>query len=727
MLKKYIVPLMVVFSVPLVFCFLSCPTGKVINKNEGGKILILQAYGTGNNSGGAVSRSFVELYNTSNRAVNLSGYSLSYAAGSKLADFASSDQDWEQIFLEGTIPSKGSFLIAGAEKNTASVRLKIESWDIQYDDFILSDSAFKVALVQSEDEIFVQNPFNDGSGNKIKGYVDMLGTRTSNEYRIMGYETLPALGINNSAAARRMSLTDTDKNSADFTAINYSLDGISDPELAVYKPRASVDGAWNPFGKIKEPQPEEDDNTLLILQIGAATNGNISRSFVELYNMGNKPVNLEGYTLQFATGYSVNSNWISDPAAGPSSDGAWKIISLSGKTILPYHSFLILGEAQATATEDYPPALDFLNNYGDINQSQSRFNLSNRTLKVALVKRTTALTVENPYDTGGGNKVPDYVDMVGAVNSPNEDMIRGYETAPLQNLSKQVSLRRRSLTDTDNNRLDFEAIRYSSFVKDRPDPEMFDLYRPKNHAYGPWDPFADISTTKKLMILQVFGTTTTNDSAPSHSFIELYNNTDAAINLGTYSVHYANGKSSLQGSFPPWSKINLSGSIPAKSSYLILGKQMVDNATIADNSTTNGRLDLTKVTADINVPDFILSNRSYKVALMSNQNNLFPVSPWGDSACIDLTSAINTGAAASDPGMDSVDAAKGAADLAAVNAATAGSSTISKQKAWRRTSLVINDETLYDFKSISYKNIAEEDILIYSPRTTKDGSYRPQF
>ena len=724
MLKKLLVPLTGFFSILFSLFFLSCPIDDDIVK-EGGKILILQAYGTGNNSGGSVNSSFVELYNTSNRAVNLSGYSLYYADGTRLADLAGSDQDWEQIFLEGTIPSKGSFLIAGAEKNTASPRLKIESWDIKYDDFILSDSAFKVALVQSEDEIFVQNPFDVGSGNKVKGYVDMLGARTSYEYRIMGYETTPVLGINNSASARRLNLDDTDKNSTDFTAINYSLDGINDLELAAYRPRASIDGAWNPFRSIIEQPPEEDDNTLLILQIGAATNGSISRSFVELYNMGNKPVNMEGYSLQYATGYSVNSNWVPDPAAGPSSDGTWRVISLSGKTVMPRHSFLILGEAQATATEDYPPALDFLNNYGDINQS--RFNLSNRTFKVALIKRTTALTVENPFNTGDGGKVPDYVDMVGAVNSPDEDMIRGYETSPLQNLSKQVSLRRRSLTDTDNNRLDFEAVRYSSFVKDMPDPEKFDLYRPKNHAYGPWDPFADIGTTKKLMILQVFGTPTTNDSAPSHSFIELYNNTDAEINLGTYSVHYANGKSSLHDSFSNWTKINLSGSIPAKGSYLILGKQMVDNATIANNSTTNGRLDLTKVTADINVPDFIMSNRSYKVALMSNQNNLFPSSPWGDSACIDLTSAINTGADASDPGMDAIDAAKGDADLAAVNSATAGSSTISKQKAWRRTSLVINNETLFDFRSISYRNIAEEDILIYSPRTTKDGSYRPQF
>ena len=714
MFKKCFVPLTAFFSLLFALYFLGCPIVDVENGGKG-KILILQAYGSGNNSGGTVSHSFVELYNTSNTAVNLSGYSLYYAAGDSSSGVTGSDQEWEQIPLDGTIPSRGSFLIAGAEKNTVSSRLKIESWDIK-EDFILSDSAFKVALIKSmQYEIPVQNPFNDGNGKKIDGYVDMLGA-LSETVGIMGYETSPVSGINNSRAVRRINLNDTDRNATDFTLIDYSIDGISETELAAYMPRTSVDGAWNPFAEIKDPIEEE--NTLLILQIGAATNGNISRSFVELYNMGNTPVNLEGYSLQYATGYSVNSNWVTDPAASPTSDGTWRIISLGGRTVLPRHSFLVLGEAQATATEDYPPALDFFNNYGDINQT--RFNLSNRTLKVALVKRTNALNMENPFDIGDGSKVSGYVDMVGAINSSDEDMIRGYETAPVQNLTKQVSLRRRSLSDTDNNRLDFEAVRYASFVKDMPDPEVFELYRPKNHAYGPWDPFADIGTTKKLMILQVFGTPTINDSAPSHSFIELYNNTDYAINLGTYSVHYANGISSLQDSVSPWTKINLSGSVPAKSSYLILGKQMVDNATIAGNST-NGRLDLTRITADINVPDFVMSNRSYKVALMSNQNNLSAANPWGDSACIDLTSAINT---APD---DSIDAAKGDSDLASVNAARSGSSTISKQKAWRRPNLIVRDLTLHDFRSVSYRNISVEEISIYRPRSTNDGAYEPQF
>jgi hypothetical protein len=147
---------------------------------------------------------------------------------------------------------------------------------------------------------------------------------------------------------------------------------------------------------------------------------------------------------------------------------------------------------------------------------------------------------------------------------------------------------------------------------------------------------------------------------------------------------------------------------------------MVNAATIGDE-TTNGRLNLTMVTADLNVPTFSMSNRSYKVALMSTRANIAAANPWGDPACVDLTSAINTS------GADSIDAAKGTADLAAVNAATGGSSTISKQRSWRRTSLTNTGSTLSDFRSIHYVNVDDADMAKFRPRATSNGAWNPGF
>jgi hypothetical protein len=226
-------------------------------------------------------------------------------------------------------------------------------------------------------------------------------------------------------------------------------------------------------------------------------------------------------------------------------------------------------------------------------------------------------------------------------------------------------------------------------------------------------------STEGLMILQVFGMHANNDSAPTHSFIELYNNSNAAIPLNTFSVHWANGLSTNNNAPAEkdvWHRINLTGSIPAKSSYLILGPQVVTTF-----SGTNGRLDLSTTTADLVSSTFLMSNRSYKVALMSNQADLALANPWGDAACIDLVSAINTA------GTDSVNAAKGATDLNAVNGASGGANTISKQKSFRRKSLTVSNVTLTDFTSQQYSTLNDSDIAKFRPRNSAAGSYTPQF
>jgi len=452
------------------------------------------------------------------------------------------------------------------------------------------------------------------------------------------------------------------------------------------------------IGAIEPPPPP-----ILILQAGASTNGAVSHNFVELYNAGNDTVDLSAYSLQYANG-------------GNPTDSAWTVINLSG-TLPKNHSYLILGNKWSGTRSDTAKFDDITDNSGDVNAS---FALSNDGFKVVLMSNQTQLTDENPFNiNGSGIKAPGYVDMLGAVNGTSKPL-HGFETAVMTKISKQQTARRTSLVDTDNNNDDFTNIDY------RTTGNVKEYQYPKNKAYGAWDPFEEPTAPPPppplptgLMILQVFGMHSNNDSAPTHSFIELYNNSDAAIPLNTFSVHWANGLSTNNNAPAEkdvWHKINLTGSIPARSSYLILGAQVV---TIF--SGTNGRLDLTTVTADLNEPTFLMSNRSYKVALMSNQLDLTESNPWGDAACIDLVSAINTA------GTDSVTAAKGAVDLTAVNAASGDPSTISKQKSYRRTGLTVSGVTLNDFTSKLYNKIDLDDIAKFRPRTTADGIYTPQF
>jgi hypothetical protein len=572
----------------------------------------------------------------------------------------------------------------------------------------------------------------DENGTTAEGYIDMVGMANAylTEDLIFGFETLPTRA-SASEAARRKSLEDTDNNSEDFTAARYRNTMTEDVFEAVH-PRNSSTGKWEPFPKepeqegpfVEASEPDHLTGKLLIMQAYGSDSGaaGVSHSFVELYNATNAAIPLTGITLYYADGTTVSA---ANAPSTATADPAWKAIALTN-SIPAKGSYLILGPKQSPTAARHQIA----DNYGDINNSN--FTLSNRAFKVALIRSTDTLTAQNPFDMDGeGATAAGYIDMLGSANEyQTRDLIFGFETAPARN-SGSVAARRTSLDDTDDNSADFEELDYR--VANGMTNEKLDVRKPRNATItaSGWDPFAEPATTPStegLMIFQVFGTgATENDSASTHSFIELYNNSDAEILLSAFSVHYADGISSGNPTVAAWTKIDLTGSIPAKGSYLILGKQMVTYGQ-SQTATTNGNLDFTgqfvsgtATTPDLSVPTFVLSNRSYKVALMSNQSAITVANPWESVACVDLVSAINTS------GTDSVDAAKGTTDLSAVNAASGGSRTISKQKSWRRTSLTVSTVTLTDFASKQYSSLSATDIVKFRPRTKASGTWTPEF
>ena len=290
------------------------------------------------------------------------------------------------------------------------------------------------------------------------------------------------------------------------------------------------------MGCTDEPKKDDTRNSVsaqgkvIILQAYGSSSdaAGASHSFVELYNISAEAINLSGIGLYYAAGTTVSSGGTNTATQ----DGEWNRISLDGKTIPAKGSFLILGAKQsATARYQIP------DNYGDINDAN--FTLSNRAFKVALLESTAPLTAQNPYNNG--KPVSGYIDMVGAANDyQGRDLIFGFEKAPARN-SASEAVRRADLKDYDNNSTDFIAARYAS---DGMSAEMLEARQPRNSSVSTWDPFALPvigAGSPKLMILQVFGMHANNDSAPTHSFIELYNNTNGTIDLSTYSVHWANG------------------------------------------------------------------------------------------------------------------------------------------------------------------------------------------
>ncbi|MCL2763646.1 MAG: lamin tail domain-containing protein, partial [Treponema sp.] len=396
-----------IFALLVAMCFLSCPDGNEDRKKGNsieagapdelaGELLILQAYGATAGAAGA-SHPFVELYNTTNAPINLSGITLYYANGIRGA--VTLDGPWKMIPLTGTIPAKGSFLVLGPRISTDS-RLQIANGygDINDNNFVLNHRSYKIAIIRNTLPLDADNPFNmNGSGAKAAGYIDMVGAvyPPGGNDNIFGYETAPVL-FSVSEAIRRKNLNDTNNNAGDFMAMQYAAGGLSDEEVAERKPRNASVGAWDPFpessgGPTVAGPPSPFAGSLLIFQVGAATDGAITRSFVELYNNTDNPINLSTYSLQY--GNAVGTDWT--------------IINLTG-TIPAKGSYLVRGPL-GTITSDSRLYIDVAD------QTIDDFVLSNRNYKVALMANQQQLTVANPFVMTGGTAAG-YVDLVGARN-----------------------------------------------------------------------------------------------------------------------------------------------------------------------------------------------------------------------------------------------------------------------------------------------------------------------
>jgi hypothetical protein len=117
--------------------------------------------------------------------------------------------------------------------------------------------------------------------------------------------------------------------------------------------------------------------------------------------------------------------------------------------------------------------------------NNTSFQPSNDGYKIVLMANQTSLAVHNPFDSGDGTKSAGYVDMVTAYNNDSAYSGTGQETAPNDGISKQKAARRKSLTDTDNNSVDFRGLDYrTSGTSD----DQLAQYRPRTAADGSWTP-----------------------------------------------------------------------------------------------------------------------------------------------------------------------------------------------------------------------------------------------
>lgn len=205
-------------------------------------LIINQIYGGGvaNDNGTSVTHSFIELYNNSEKTIDLEGLSVQY--GTK-------GTNWHKLDLEGEIPSHHSFLIRGNRHSAddSSAKVIITEFDAEFD-VLMHNKATKVALLCSTDLLEVANPIDEPT------LIDLVGAC---DVSIDGYETKPLEGLSKQKSARRKNFADTNDNSVDFEIIDYRVE-----DNLPYAPKTLSHGAWQEvvFPEPEpEPEPEEDE------------------------------------------------------------------------------------------------------------------------------------------------------------------------------------------------------------------------------------------------------------------------------------------------------------------------------------------------------------------------------------------------------------------------------------------------------------------------------------
>ena len=197
------------------FTFLLC---MCLTTSAFSQVVIYEIYGGGGNAGAIYKNDYVVLHNNGTSAVNISGWSMQYAA--------STSASWAVTNLSGSIPIGGYYLIKLSSGGAIGLDLPVPA-----------DATGTTNLNVANGKVILKNntvaeTTTDPSG---AGIIDKVGYGTAN-----GFETIAAPGPPDSGAndnkkgiTRRNNGVDTNNNLSDFTITDPSPKNSATPPLPV--------------------------------------------------------------------------------------------------------------------------------------------------------------------------------------------------------------------------------------------------------------------------------------------------------------------------------------------------------------------------------------------------------------------------------------------------------------------------------------------------------------
>lgn len=326
-------------------------------------VVISEVYGGGGNSGAVYKNDFIELYNPSDAAVDLTGWSVQYASATGTT--------WQVTPLTGSIPAKSFYLIQQAAGSGGTTNLPTP------------DAIGTIALSGTTGKVILSNSITALTGANPAGAVviDKVGFGPT----ATGFETTVAAVLSNTTALER-------KASAASTVATMGVGGLEEFNGNGY----DTDNNSTDF-IVTTPNPQNSlvkepigANHVVIAEVygGGGNSGAVYKNdFIELYNPTSTAVNLTGWSVQYAS------------ATGTS----WQVTTLSG-SIAP-KSFYLVQQAAGTGGTTNLPTPDKI---GTIAMAAGAG-------KVLLANVTTAQTGSLPT----GNAI---IDLVGYGTTAN-----GYE------------------------------------------------------------------------------------------------------------------------------------------------------------------------------------------------------------------------------------------------------------------------------------------------------------
>jgi hypothetical protein len=205
------VPLVAVLAVAAALVMASASRG------ASSGVVVSQVYGGGGNAGALFANDFVELLNRGSSAVDLSGWSVQYATAAGTS--------WQATSLSGSLAPGRYYLVQLA--SSAAVGAALPAPDAT-GTTNLAASGGKIALVR--DVAALTCGASAGSCSATALVEDLVGYGSATDFE--GPGPAPALSSTTAAVRAGAGCTDSDVNSADFTAVAPAPRNTSSPAAA---------------------------------------------------------------------------------------------------------------------------------------------------------------------------------------------------------------------------------------------------------------------------------------------------------------------------------------------------------------------------------------------------------------------------------------------------------------------------------------------------------------